>query len=49
MEGHCKINEVASTVGYASQTNFGRNFLKQFGMTPSVYLSIKEAEKNKPG
>jgi AraC-like DNA-binding protein len=34
-------------VGYASQTNFGRNFLKQFGMTQSDYLPMKEAEKNK--
>lgn len=49
VEGHYKIYEVASIVGYASQTNFGRNFLKQFGMTPSDYLAMKEAEKNKPG
>lgn len=47
VEGHYKIYEVADMVGYASQTNFGRNFLKQFGMTPSDYLSMKEAEKNK--
>ncbi|HKZ66422.1 MAG TPA: response regulator [Chitinophagaceae bacterium] len=47
VEGNYKIYEVADMVGYASQTNFGRNFLKQFGMTPSDYLSMKEAEKNK--
>ncbi len=47
LEGKYKIYEVADLVGYASQTNFGRNFLKQFGMTPSDYLSMKEAEKNK--
>jgi two-component system, cell cycle response regulator len=47
VEGNHKIYEVADMVGYASQTNFGRNFLKQFGMTPSDYLSMKEAEKNK--
>lgn len=47
VEGRYKIYEVADMVGYASQTNFGRNFLKQFGMTPSDYLSMKEAEKNK--
>jgi two-component system, cell cycle response regulator len=47
VEGHYKIYEVADMVGYASQTNFGRNFLKQFGMTPSDYLSMKEAEKHK--
>src|SRR5215216_2841748 len=38
VEGNHKIYEVADMVGYASQTNFGRNFLKQFGMTPSDYL-----------
>jgi DNA-binding response OmpR family regulator len=47
VEGNHKIYEVADMVGYASQTNFGRNFLKQFGMTPSDYLSMKEAERNK--
>ena len=47
VEGDHKIYEVADMVGYASQTNFGRNFLKQFGMTPSDYLSMKEAERNK--
>lgn len=47
VEGNYKIYEVADMVGFASQTNFGRNFLKQFGMTPTDYLSMKEAEKNK--
>ena len=47
LEGNYKIYEVADMVGYASQTNFGRNFLKQFGMTPSDYQAMKEAEKNK--
>lgn len=46
MEGEYKIYEVANMVGYASQTNFGRNFLKQFGMTPSDYLTRKD-ENNK--
>ena len=40
-EGDYKIYEVADMVGYHSQTNFGRNFLKQFGMTPSEYQNIK--------
>jgi DNA-binding response OmpR family regulator len=44
-EGDYKIYEVADMVGYNSQTNFGRNFLKQFGMSPSDYLAIKQAEK----
>jgi DNA-binding response OmpR family regulator len=42
-----KIYEVADMVGYASQTHFGRNFLKQFGMTPSDYLLNHQPEKSK--
>ncbi|RQP16723.1 MAG: AraC family transcriptional regulator, partial [Parapedobacter sp.] len=26
-------------VGYSSQTHFGRNFQKQFGMSPSEYMA----------
>ena len=37
-----KIYEVAEMVGYKSQTSFGRNFQKHFGMTPT------EFEKNSP-
>lgn len=44
-DGDHKIYEVASMVGYTSQTNFGRNFLKQFGMTPTAYQNLKHAEK----
>lgn len=44
-EGSYKIYEVADMVGYSSQTNFGRLFHKQFGMTPSDYVSRKQAEK----
>lgn len=40
-EGDYKIYEVADMVGYHSQTNFGRNFLKQFGMTPTEYQNMK--------
>src|SRR4029077_7556489 len=47
LEGQYKIYEVADMVGYGSQTNFGRNFFKQFGMTPSDYLTMKQAEKKK--
>lgn len=36
--GNYKIYEVAEMVGYGSQTNFGRNFVKQFGITPTEYL-----------
>lgn len=42
MEGEYRIYEVASLVGYNSQTSFGRNFLKQFGMTPSEYVGSKD-------
>lgn len=44
-EGNYKIYEVAEMVGYHSQNNFGRNFLKQFGMTPTEYTSIKHTER----
>ena len=44
--GNYKMYEIADMVGYGSQTNFGRNFLKQFGMTPSEYLFIKQQEKS---
>jgi two-component system cell cycle response regulator len=39
-EGAHKLYEIAELVGYSSQNNFGRNFLKQFGITPSDYVSI---------
>ncbi|MES2773727.1 MAG: response regulator [Bacteroidota bacterium] len=44
-EGDYKIYEVAEMTGYSSQTNFGRNFLKQFGMTPTDYQASKPAGK----
>jgi len=44
-EGQYKIYEVATMVGFSSQTNFGRSFLRQFGMTPSDYVSMKERER----
>ena len=37
--GKYRIFEVAETVGYNSPTSFGRNFQKQFDMTPSEYMS----------
>lgn len=40
-----KMYEVADMVGYSSQTAFGRNFLKQFGMPPSDYQKLKQDEK----
>ena len=44
-EGSYKIYEVAEMVGYNSQTNFGRSFLKQFGVTPRDYVSLKQIKK----
>jgi signal transduction histidine kinase/DNA-binding response OmpR family regulator len=38
-EGKYKINEVANTVGYNLNSNFSRDFHKQFGVTPSAYLN----------
>ncbi|MXV51007.1 response regulator [Pedobacter sp. HMF7647] len=45
-EGTMKIYEISDMVGYSSQTHFGRNFLKQFGMSPSDYMNQKQAEKH---
>lgn len=42
--GKYKISEIATMVGYSSQTNFGRNFLKQFGLTPTHYMELKQVE-----
>lgn len=44
-EGQYRISEIAEMVGYTSQTHFGRNFLKQFGMAPSVYFNTRQAVK----
>jgi two-component system cell cycle response regulator len=44
-EGNYKMFEISEIVGYTSQTNFGRNFLKQFGMSPSDYLHLNRAPK----
>lgn len=45
-EGKYKINEVANIVGYNLNSNFSRDFHKQFGVTPSNYLANL---KNKVG
>lgn len=37
--GDYKINEVAGMVGYSINSNFSRDFSKQFGKTPSQYLA----------
>jgi ligand-binding sensor domain-containing protein/signal transduction histidine kinase/DNA-binding response OmpR family regulator len=45
-EGNYKVYEVAGMVGYSLQTNFARDFHKQFGMSPSEYINGKQLEKN---
>jgi AraC-like DNA-binding protein len=46
-----KIYEVAEMVGFSSQTKFTRNFLKQFDISPSEYITLKRTERknNKAG
>ncbi|MCK5908080.1 MAG: response regulator, partial [Flavobacteriales bacterium] len=39
LTGKYKIFEIAEMVGFKSQSSFGRNFQKQFNMTPSEYLN----------
>ncbi len=46
-EGDYKIYEVADMTGFSSQSNFARNFHKQFEMTPTDYMNIKQTEKKK--
>lgn len=45
-EGALKIYEVSELVGYSSQTHFGRNFSKQFGMSPTEYMISKQTERS---
>lgn len=46
VEGNHKILKIASMTGFSSQTQFGRSFLKQFGMTPSEYAASKQLIKH---
>jgi len=41
-----KVYEIADMVGYSSQSNFARNFLKQFNMTPTDYMHSKRKQQN---
>jgi DNA-binding response OmpR family regulator len=45
-EGSHKIYEITDRVGYQSHTNFSRSFQKQFGMSPTEYVRLKQAQKN---
>ncbi len=44
-EGEHKIYEISAIVGYSSQSNFARNFLKQFDMTPTEFMQSKQSKK----
>ncbi|WP_235953797.1 hybrid sensor histidine kinase/response regulator transcription factor [Mucilaginibacter inviolabilis] len=46
-DGDYKIYEVAAMVGYSSQSHLGRNFLKQFGTTPTEYQQNKKSIKTR--
>lgn len=46
--GDHKIFEIADMVGFSSQSNFARNFHKQFNMTPSEYMNSKIATQITP-
>lgn len=41
-QGNLNIYEISEMVGYNSQTHFGRNFSKQFGMSPSEYIQSRK-------
>lgn len=42
--GNYRINEVSNLVGYSLQSNFARDFHKQFGVSPSNYISNLKIE-----
>ncbi|MGC4235020.1 MAG: two-component regulator propeller domain-containing protein [Niabella sp.] len=44
-EGDIRINEVAMMVGYSIQSNFSRDFSKQFGMSPTQFLEHLKTDK----
>jgi len=44
-DGENKIYEISYMAGFSSQSNFSRNFLKQFKMTPTEYMHLKQSEK----
>lgn len=46
-EGDHKIYEISYMVGFSSQSNFARNFQKQFNITPTEYMNSKLADRKK--
>ncbi|MDB5248331.1 MAG: signal transduction histidine kinase [Segetibacter sp.] len=47
VEGNYKIADIARTVGFSSQTTFGKSFIKQFGITPTEYASSKRTNEKR--
>jgi len=43
-DGNYKVYEVANMVGYTLQSNFARDFHKQFGMTPTEYVNSRKTK-----
>ena len=46
--GDHKISEVASMVGFHSQSNFGKAFIKQFKVTPTRYQRLRKTDFRMP-
>jgi two-component system cell cycle response regulator len=42
VQGNYRVYEVADMIGFSSQSNFTRSFHKQFGMSPTDYLQMKQ-------
>ncbi len=47
VESDHKISTIARMVGFSSQSQLSRSFIKQFGMTPSEYASSKKVNTDK--
>lgn len=47
LQARYKIYEISEMVGFTSQHHFSRNFLKQFGVTPSEYQAGKSENDNR--
>jgi DNA-binding response OmpR family regulator len=45
--GDYKVYEVANMVGYTLQSNFARDFHKQFGMTPTDYVNSRKTNASR--
>src|SRR5690606_40324257 len=47
VESDYKISKIASNLGFSSQTQFTRSFVKQFEISPSKYRASKVTEKKR--